>query len=77
MEELIIIDPRSCEYFCHDCGQLCLWAFGKEAGRPEKPDKCQNCESENIEIGELESTHLTKLRKEWRRDAKTTKVARD
>lgn len=46
------------EYYCYDCGELRLFAF------PNKdPIHCGNCKSTKIEVGEIGTKKLTKLRK--------------
>jgi hypothetical protein len=46
------------EYYCYACEQLRLYVSRKE----EKPNKCNRCQSKNIEIGEVGCPELTKLR---------------
>jgi hypothetical protein len=63
MTTLFILPPKTnaCETFCHSCGQLRLWL------RPEPPKACGNCGSTNIEIGEIDSERLTRLKEEYKR----------
>jgi len=44
------------ETYCYDCRQLRLWC------RPEKPVACGNCGSSEIEVDEVDSPRLSKLR---------------
>lgn len=60
----VLVTPvydTTCETFCHDCGQLRLWA------RPDPVKACGNCGSARIETGLIGCEWLDGLRAEWRK----------
>ena len=56
--ELGLNSNSACETFCHTCGQLRLWL------KPKDPTACGNCGSNNIDIDNVNSERLRKLREE-------------
>lgn len=51
----MLVNP-TCEYYCFMCGQLRAWCHDGT------PVACGNCGSNSIEVGEVGSEKLTKLR---------------
>jgi hypothetical protein len=51
----------ACETFCHACGQFRLWL------KPEDPTACGNCGSTRIDIDDINSERLEKLREEYKK----------
>lgn len=48
------------EYYCYTCGQLRLHVCKR--GNDDKPGKCLGCGGKNLEVDEVGSKELEKLR---------------
>ena len=63
MEEILMTNEKAtCEYFCLQCGQLRL-SFDKN----KDPEKCWNCGSMKLVVGEINGLDKESLKNEWRR----------